>query len=205
MKKYHKTAGNGREKSRAGAVRDRGKDYGERGKQKMKEMKRENVGTGGAEAKKPRKDARQTESGPAGKQGVWMIPACYILWAVLTILFTALISLCLGISGSVPGETGKTIVEILSSLLGSIYISFLLGRWKDKEWEVKRTPGQIKAGLMFGTALFICRMVSRLVFSLFQEEVKGVGYLTVLMIDLICIILIYSQLPAGGKEEESHD
>ena len=70
---------------------------------------------------------------------------------------------------------------------------------------MKRTPGQIKAGLMFGTALFICRMVSRLVFSLFQEEVKGIGYLTVLMIDLICIILIYSQLPAGGKEEESHD
>lgn len=204
MKKYHKTAGNGCGKSRAGAVRDRGKDYGERGKQKMKEMKRETMGTGGALVKKPRKDARQTVSGPAGK-AAWKIPACYVLWAVLTVLFTALISLCLGMNGSVPGERGKTTVEILSSLLGSIYISFLLGRWKDKEWEVKRTPGQIKAGLMSGTALFICRLVSRLVFSLFQEEVKGVGYLTVLMIDLICMILIYSQLPAGGKEEESHD
>lgn len=160
----------------------------------MKEMKRETMGTGGAEAKMM----------SAGK-GVWKIPACYVLWAVLTVLFTALISLCLGMNDSVPGERGKTTVEILSSILGSIYISFLLGRWKDKEWEVKRTPGQIKAGLMFGMALFICRMVSRLVFSLFQEEVKGIGYLTVLMIDLICIILIYSQLPAGGKEEESHD
>lgn len=170
----------------------------------MKEMKRETRGTGGAEVKKPWKDTRQTKSGPAEK-AAWKIPACYVLWAVLTVLFTALISLCLGINGSVSGERGKTIVEILSSLLGSIYISFLLGRWKDKEWEVKRTLGQIKAGLMFGMALFICRMVSRLVFSLFQEEVKGVGYLTVLMIDLICIILIYSQLPAGGKEEESHD
>lgn len=170
----------------------------------MKEMKRETMGTGGALVKKPWKDTRQTKSGPAGK-AAWKIPACYVLWAVLTVLFTALISLILGMNGSVSGERGKTTVEILSSLLGSIYISFLLGRWKDKEWEVKRTPGQIKAGLMFGTALFICRMVSRLVFSLFQEEVKGVGYLTVLMIDLICIILIYSQLPAGGKEEESHD
>lgn len=170
----------------------------------MKEIKRETRGTGGAPVKEPQEDARQTESGPAGK-AAWKIPACYILWAVLTVLFTALISLCLGMNGSVSGERGKTTVEILSSLLGSIYISFLLGRWKDKEWEVKRTPGQIKAGLMSGTALFICRMVSRLVFSLFQEEVKGIGYLTVLMIDLICIILIYSQLPAGGKEEESHD
>lgn len=170
----------------------------------MKEMKKETRGTGGALVKKPWKDTRQTKSGPAEK-AAWKIPACYVLWAVLTVLFTALISLCLGMNGSVPGERGKTTVEILSSLLGSIYISFLLGRWKDKEWEVKRTPGQIKAGLMFGTALFICRMVSRLVFSLFQEEVKGVGYLTVLMIDLICMILIYSQLPAGGKEEESHD
>lgn len=170
----------------------------------MKEMKKETMGTGGALVKKPWKDTRQTKSGPAEK-AAWKIPACYVLWAVLTVLFTALISLCLGMNGSVSGETGKKIVEILSSLLGSIYISFLLGRCKEREWKERRTTGEIKAGFFYGIALFICRIISRLVFSLFPEGARGVGYFTVLMIDLICIIFIYFQMPAGGKEEESHD
>ena len=54
------------------------------------------------------------------KKMKWKIPVCYVLWAALSVLFTGLIALCLGMNGSVSGETGKTIVEILSSLLGSI-------------------------------------------------------------------------------------
>ncbi len=115
----------------------------------MKEMKRENAGIEGALVKKSQEESRQTESGPTGKaqlrkiltkelssgekgagKAAWKIPVCYVLWAALSVLFTGLIALCLGMNGSVSGETGKTIVEILSSLLGSIYVSFLLGRWK---------------------------------------------------------------------------
>lgn len=190
----------------------------------MKEMKRENAGIEGALVKKSQEESRQTESGPTGKaqlrkiltkelssgekgagKAAWKIPVCYVLWAALAVLFTGLIALCLGMNGSVSGETGKTIVEILSSLLGSIYVSFLLGRWKEREWKERRTPGEIKAGLFFGVALFICRIISRLAFSLFPEGARGVGYFTVLMIDLICIIFIYSRMPVGGKEVESHD
>ncbi len=190
----------------------------------MKEMKRENAGIEGALVKKSQEESRQTESGPTGKaqlrkiltkelssgekgagKAAWKIPVCYVLWAALSVLFTGLIALCLGMNGSVSGETGKTIVEILSSLLGSIYVSFLLGRWKEREWKERRTPGEIKAGLFFGVALFICRIISRLAFSLFPEGARGVGYFTVLLIDLICIIFIYFQMPVGGKEVESHD
>lgn len=175
----------------------------------MKEIKRKNTGTDSTPVKKASQNNQQTESRlagerDAGKAGAWKIPAYYILWAFLFILLTGLIALCLGMNGSISGETGKNIVEILSSLLGSIYISFLLGRWKEKEWTTRRTPGEIKTGLIFGMVLFICRIISRLVFSLFPEEVKGIGYFTVLMIDLICIILIYSQMPAGRKEGRSH-
>ena len=49
------------------------------------------------------------------------------------------------------------------------------------------------------------KAISRLAFSLFPEGARGVGYFTVLMIDLICIIFIYSRMPVGGKEVESHD
>lgn len=175
----------------------------------MKEMKRKNTGTENIGVKESLQKSQQTGSMPAGersagKSGAWKIPACYILWAFLSVLFTGLIALCLGMTGLVSGETGKNIVEILSSLLGSIYISFLLGRWKEKEWTIRRTPGEIKTGLIFGMVLFICRIISRLVFSLFPEGVKGIGYFTVLMIDLICIILIYSQMPADRKEGRSH-
>lgn len=175
----------------------------------MKEMKRKNTGMENTGVKKALQESQQTgsmltEERSAGKAGAWKIPAGYILWAFLSVLFTGLIALCMGMNGSVSGETGKNIVEILSSLLGSIYISFLLGRWKEKEWTIRRTPGEIKMGLIFGMVLFICRIISRLVFSLFPEGVKGIGYFTVLMIDLICLILIYSQLPAGRKEEGSH-
>lgn len=72
----------------------------------MKEMKKETMGTGGALVKKPWKDTRQTKSGPAEK-AAWKIPACYVLWAVLTVLFTALISLCLGMNDSVSEKGGK--------------------------------------------------------------------------------------------------
>lgn len=190
----------------------------------MKEMKRENTGTEGALVKKSQEESLRTESVPTGKaqlrkiqtgerssgekaagKAAWKIPVCYALWATLSVLFTGLIALCLGMNGSVSGEKGKIIVEILSSLLGSIYISFLLGRWKEREWKERRTPGEIKAGLFFGMVLFVCRIISRLVFSLFPEGARGVGYFTVLMIDLICIIFIYLQLPTGGKEVESHD
>lgn len=134
----------------------------------------------------------------------WKIPVCYILWAGFNILFMGFISLCLGRQNFILGETGKNIVEALSSLLGSIYISFLLGRWKEKEWKLKRTPEEIKMNFIFGMALFICRIISRLVFSLFPEGIKGIGYFTVLMIDLICMILIYYQLPDGGRKEEGN-
>lgn len=155
----------------------------------MNETKRKNTGT---------------ENAQKGKMPIWKIPVCYILWAVLTVLFTGLISLCLGMQSSISGETGKNIVEILSSLLGSIYVSFLLGRWKEKEWTMRRTPEEIKINLIFGMVLFICRIVSRLAFSLFPQGIKGVGYLAVLIIDLICIIFIYSKLPGGRKEERRH-
>ena len=148
---------------------------------------------------------QQKGSTPAESAYGWKIPMCYILWAGFNILFMGFISLCLGRQDFISGETGKNIVEAFSSLLGSIYISFLLGRWKEKEWKLKRTTEEIKINFISGMALFICRIISRLVFSLFPEGIKSIGYFTVLIIDLVCMILIYSQLPSGIRKEEGED
>lgn len=63
----------------------------------------------------------------------------YLLYASILVLFTGLLSLCIGMCSPVPDETGKNITEVISSLLGSIYLAFFLGRLKEKEWENKRT------------------------------------------------------------------
>lgn len=187
----------------------------------MKEMRKKSIGMESISAKKQLPEIEKMQMGKiqtvetqtgkmqagetsAGKTPMWKIPLCYILWAVLSILFTGLISLCIGVSGFLSGETGKSTVEIFSSLLGSIYLSFLLGRFKEKEWERRRSREEIKTSLSFGMILFVCRIISRLVFSLFPEGVREIGYFTVLIMDLICIILLYSQIPAGRKEGESH-
>lgn len=168
-------------------------------------MKRKDTGTENTGVKEPLQESRQTDSAPAEKKRAekspgWLIPACYVIWAALTILLTGLISLCLGMNDSLSGERGKIIVEILSSFLGSIYVAFLLGRWKEKEWKEKRTLREIKTGLLFGTALFTCRMAGRLVFSMFPAGARGAGYFTALMTDLICLIFLYSRMTLGRKE-----
>lgn len=126
----------------------------------------------------------------------------YLLYAVILVLFTGLFSLCIGMCSPVPDETGKNITEVFSSLLGSIYLAFFLGRLKEKEWENKRTTAEIKRNCIFGIILFVCRMISRLVFSMFPDMIKGTGYITCFFIDLICLILLYSQIP-DKKEEET--
>ncbi len=125
----------------------------------------------------------------------------YLLWAVMLVLFTGLLSLCIGMSGFIPNKTGKNIIEVLSSLLGSIYLAFFLGRWKEKEWENRRQTAEIKLNCVFGIVLFVCRMISRLVFYMFPDMIKGIGYVTCIFIDLICIILLYSQIPDKRGEE----
>lgn len=125
----------------------------------------------------------------------------YLLWAVILVLFTGLLSMCIGMSGFAYKEAGKNIVEVLSSLLGSVYLAFFLGRWKEKEWEQRRTIKEIKVSCVFGIVLFICRMISRLVFYMFPDGIKGIGYFTCLLIDLICVILLYSQIPDRRGEE----
>lgn len=125
----------------------------------------------------------------------------YLLWAVILILFTGLLSLCMGMSSFVPGGTGKNIIEVLSSLLGSIYLAFFLGRWKEKEWENRRTTAEIKLNCIFGIILFACRIISRLVFYMFPDRIKGIGYVTCIFIDLICIILLYTRIPDKRGEE----
>lgn len=125
----------------------------------------------------------------------------YLLWAVILVLFTGLLSMCMGMSGFIPKEISKNIIEVLSSLLGSIYLAFFLGRWKEKEWENRRTAAEIKLNCIFGTVLFVCRMISRLVFYMFPDMTKSTGYLTCFFIDLICIILLYSQMPDKRGEE----
>lgn len=119
----------------------------------------------------------------------------YLLWAVILVLFTGLLSLCIGMSGFIPNKTGKNIIEVLSSLLGSICLAFFLGWWKEKEWENRRTTAEIRLNCIFGIVLFACRMISRLVFYMFPDMIKGIGYVTCIFIDLICIILLYSQIP----------
>lgn len=133
-----------------------------------------------------------------------IIVLCYILWAALMCLFTGLLSLCLVAGGVLQGESGKDVIETVSSLLGSIYVVFILGRFKEKEWKRKRELKKIISGLAYGAVLFVSRMISRAVFYLFPEGTKGTGFFTALMIDLICIILLYSQLPGGRKEGEGH-
>ena len=113
----------------------------------------------------------------------------YLLYAVILVLFTGLFSLCIGMCSPVPDETGKNITEVFSSLLGSIYLN-------------KRTTAEIKRNCIFGIILFVCRMISRLVFSMFPDMIKGTGYITCFFIDLICLILLYSQIP-DKKEEET--
>lgn len=125
----------------------------------------------------------------------------YFLWAVILILFTGLLSLCMGMSSLVPDGTGKNIIEVLSSLLGSIYLAFFLGRWKEKEWENRRTTAEIKLNCIFGIVLFVCRMTSRLVFYMFPDRIKGIGYVACIFIDLICIIFLYSRIPDKRGEE----
>lgn len=125
----------------------------------------------------------------------------YFLWAVILILFTGLLSLCMGMSSLVPDGTGKNIIEVLSSLLGSIYLAFFLGRWKEKEWENRRTTAEIKLNCIFGIVLFVCRMTSRLVFYMFPDRIKGIGYVACIFIDLICIIFLYFRIPDKRGEE----
>lgn len=125
----------------------------------------------------------------------------YLLWAVLLVLFTGVLSMCIGMGNFLSEETGKNVIEISASILGSIYLMFFLGRWKEKEWKQRRSKAEIKTNFVLGIILFICRMISRLVFYMFPPMIQGIGYFTTLFIDLICIILLYSQIPDKRWEE----
>ncbi|MBP3459869.1 MAG: hypothetical protein J6K58_11735 [Lachnospiraceae bacterium] len=124
----------------------------------------------------------------------------YVLGGSLLILLTGAVSMTLGMGGFFRDEINKTITETTSSFLGSIYLAFLLGRFRKKEWEHKKTAQEIKTYILFGLLLFSLRSISRLVFCAFDKAGQELlGYLLSTATDLLCLIFIYIKMPA--KEE----
>ncbi len=131
---------------------------------------------------------------------------CYVLGGLVLVFLTGTLSMILGMGSSFKEETNKLITETASSLAGSIYLAFLLGRLRKREWEHKKTAGEIKTCLLFGLALFLGRSFSRLVFEISDHGGKETfGYLICTAIDLLCIILLYIKMPAKEKEENTKE
>lgn len=122
------------------------------------------------------------------------------------LIFTGILSMILGMGGYFKEETNKLVTETVSSLTGSIYLSFLFGRFRKKEWEHKKTAEEIKTYLLFGLALFLGRSFSRLVFEIFGHAGKEpLGYFLCTAIDLLCIVLFYIKMPAKEKGENTDE
>lgn len=130
----------------------------------------------------------------------------YILGGIGLIFVTGLFGFIIGSADLQKEETGQYIVEIFSSFMGSIYLAFLLGRIRQKEWDKKRTK---KEKIFYGIAgllLFGARVVSRLVWvGLDCLQKTNIGYPACILTDVCVLAGIWFWMPHVKKEVSENE
>lgn len=125
----------------------------------------------------------------------------YALTAAGLILITGLFALVLGITDLFSQETAKYITEAVSSVAGSIYLSFLLGRIRQREWENKRTKKERLIYTAAGLGLAAARTVSRLTWTvIYRMGRPGMAYVLCIILDLLAVTCLWFLVPGCKKE-----
>lgn len=132
--------------------------------------------------------------------------AGYILGGIGLILVTGLFSFVLGSAWRQKQETAKYIVEVFSGFMGSMYLAFLLGRIRQKEWERQRTRAEkcfyAKAGFLF----FGARMISRLAFlGLTGLGKPNIAYPVSFLADICALTCLWFMIPRVKKEVSENE
>ncbi|MBP3460328.1 MAG: hypothetical protein J6K58_14055 [Lachnospiraceae bacterium] len=127
--------------------------------------------------------------------------AGYITGGIGLIFVTGLFGFIIGTADLQKEETSQYIVEIFSSFMGSMYLAFLLGRIRQKEWDHKRTPKEKLFYCAAGFLLFGARVVSRLVWiGLDRLQKTNMGYPLCILTDVCTLAGIWFLIPHVKKE-----
>ena len=112
------------------------------------------------------------------------------------IVFTGLFAMLLGIAEIFSGEINQYITEILSSLLGCLYLTLLFARLKSHDWESKRERNENIRLCLMGLLFFAARSINRILCGLFIHKGRPViGYGLGVLIDLCLLIGLFLLLP----------
>lgn len=129
----------------------------------------------------------------------------YLLAAVTLLILMGFVSLGLG-NTSVDETIGKCVIETASCLLGSLYLTFLLSRFREKEWKEKRSKKAIRFLSLCGIGLFAGRQLSRFLYWICARNGKqGMGFAFSIISDLVWFVLIYMMMPRILKKKEGDE
>lgn len=130
----------------------------------------------------------------------------YVLAAAGLLIGLGALTWLLGSVLPLSEESCKNIVETVSSLLGSIYVAFFLGRIRDRNWEDKREKEEKKSYCIYGMLLFLGRSAGGVVISLFRLiKITGMGVLFSIILELSVLIVLYLHMPAGQVRGAVHE
>lgn len=122
------------------------------------------------------------------------------------IVFTGLFAMILGIAEIFPGEMNQYITEILSSLLGCFYLTFLFARLKSHDWESKREKNENIHLCLMGFLFFAARSVNRALCGIFIHiGIPVVGYGLGVLMDLCLLVVLFLLLPKNINSVPSTD
>lgn len=134
------------------------------------------------------------------------IKVTYALAAPCLVLLTGLTAMLLGMADLFSEEAGKYLTEALSTLLGSIYLTFLLGRFRRKDWETKRTGKERLLYAAMGTGLATARYLSRLLWILIKQKGSLHGaYISTILFDILALGTLWFLMPGTGKEASENE
>lgn len=134
------------------------------------------------------------------------IKTVYALTAPCLVLLTGLFAMILGMTDLFMEETNKNITETFSTLIGSIYLSFLLGRFRKKNWKTGCTGKERTFYTAMGTGLAVARYLSRLLWILIEQ--KGsihAAYISAILLDILALGALWFLMPASLKEVSPND
>lgn len=134
------------------------------------------------------------------------LKTAYILALPCLILLTGILAMFLGMGNFFSEEADKNIIETLSTLIGSIYLSFLLGRFRRKDWKNGYTKKERAFYFGAGCGLAAARYLSRLIWMLLEYRgYSHAAYIGAILTDLSALLALWHLMPASEKEAAEND
>lgn len=134
------------------------------------------------------------------------IKTAYALTAPCLVLLTGLFAMLLGMTDLFREETNKNITEALSTLLGSIYLVFLMGRLRKKDWKTRHTRKESAYYAAMGAGLAAARYISRLLWILIEQRGSlRAAYISTVLLDILALGAAWLLMPASQKEVSPND